>query len=174
MKFVPKLKHLVFFSVIGFVICFDQLTKQYIIAHFKFQESLPVINDFFSITYVRNTGAAFGILSTWDPAYRIPFFIVVPLIALGFVWYLFRQIKETDILGATVLAAIVGGAIGNLIDRVVYNYVIDFLDFYWGILGPHFPAFNVADIAICIGVFFLMIDSYIIEKRSQKDASHSN
>lgn len=160
MKFTPKLKHLVFFAVVGFIVSLDLLTKQLVVHHFRYGETMPILGELFSLTYVRNTGAAFGILAEWDPAYRIPFFVIVPLIAMGVVWYAFRRIPDEDTAGATVLAMVVGGAVGNLIDRVAYGYVIDFLDFHWGFSGPHFPAFNVADITICVGVFFLIIDSY--------------
>ena len=174
MKFTPKLKHLVFFSLVGFIVCLDLLTKQLIIHNFRYGETMPVLGEFFSLTYVRNTGAAFGILANWDPVYRIPFFVAVPLIALGVVWYAFRRIPDEELGSASVLALVVGGALGNLVDRLSYGYVIDFLDFHWGFNGPHFPAFNVADIAICVGVFFLILESYLPKKTQKADTEHAS
>jgi signal peptidase II len=169
-SFEIKTKHLVFFSLIGLIVSLDQLTKQLIINLFKYGESVAIIPGFFSLTYVRNTGAAFGMLSQWDAAYRIPFFVAVPMIATGVIGFMFRRIDAEDVGRSAVLAAVVGGAIGNLIDRITYEYVIDFLDFYWGQMGPHFPAFNIADMAICIGVFFLIIDTY----RHNPDAANKS
>ncbi len=170
-QFKIRTKHLVFFSLVGLIVSLDQLTKLLVINTFRYGETMPIIQDYFSLTYVRNTGAAFGILSQWDPAYRIPFFIAVPMLAMGLIGYMFKAIPSDDVCRSVVLASVVGGAVGNLIDRVTYGYVIDFLDFHWGFYGPHFPAFNVADITICIGVFFLIIDTYKGDKRT--DAPHT-
>lgn len=165
-----KFKYLLLLSVSGTIISLDMWTKNLILKHFVLGESLPVFNSFFSITYVRNPGAAFGFLNTWDAKFRIPFFIIVPMLALIFILYFFRKLPESDRLVATGMSLIMGGAIGNLIDRISYNYVIDFLDFYWGSNGPHFPAFNVADSAITVGVAFFIIDMF---KKSKTDASDS-
>lgn len=170
-KFEVKTKHLVFFSIVGLIVSLDQLTKQLIINMFRYGETMPIIQDYFSLTYVRNTGAAFGMLAQWDAAYRIPFFIAVPILAMGIIGYMFKTIAPEDMAKSAILAAVVGGAVGNLIDRVTYNYVIDFLDFHWGFYGPHFPAFNVADIAICVGVFFLILETYRGDKKD--NAPHS-
>jgi signal peptidase II len=120
-------------------------------------ESLPVIDGWFNITYVRNTGAAFGMLANADPAFRVPFFILVPLLALVSIAWLFKKLPAKDLQMAFALALVLSGAIGNLIDRLVYGYVIDFLSFYNHSLGQ-FPAFNVADSAITVGVALLMLD----------------
>ena len=157
MKMALKVKTLVFFSLTGLVIALDQLTKQMVISHFRYGETMPILSDFFSLTRVHNTGAAFSLLAQWDESLRIPFFIAVPLVASVFIGFLFRKLDTDDMQGASILAAVVGGAVGNLIDRVTYGYVIDFLHFHWGAGGPSFPVFNVADCAICVGVFFLII-----------------
>lgn len=160
MKSVMKLKYLVLLSVTGTIIALDQLTKQLITQRFHLGESSPIVPGFFNLTYVRNPGAAFGLLAHLDSSIRIPFFIVVPIIALGVIFYVFRKIEDEDLKLASALSLVIGGAFGNLIDRAAYNYVIDFLDFHYGF--HHFPAFNVADMAICVGVGFLILD--IIQK----------
>jgi len=169
-----KLKHLVLLSVSGTIIALDQLTKQLILEHFHYGESLKIIDGFFSLSHVRNTGAAFGILARWDSGWRIPFFIAVPILALGVIGYIFRKVEDRDLLLSSALSLVIGGAIGNLIDRVAYNHVIDFLDFHWGNFGPHFPTFNVADIAICVGVGLLIIDMFKKEKMARVSSTNSN
>lgn len=139
------------------IILFDQITKQMVIDRFQLGESIVIIPSYFNFTYIRNTGAAFGILATADPAFRVPFFIIVPMIALAAIFAIFRSLSKNDVRNSLALALVVGGAIGNLIDRVAYGYVIDFLDFHWR-YRAHFPAFNIADSAICVGVGMLMVD----------------
>lgn len=138
-------------------IVLDQWTKNIVIRKFQLGESISVIADFFSLTYVQNTGAAFGILAQAHPAFRIPFFIVVPVAALLVISYLFHKLADNDWKMSAALSLVIGGAIGNLIDRVRVGYVIDFLDFHYN-YRYHFPAFNIADSAICVGVGFLVYD----------------
>lgn len=135
----------------------DQLTKRAVQQSFRLGESIPLISGFFNLTYIRNPGAAFGMLAHADPAFRIPFFILVPVVALTAIAYIFRRIPDADWQRSSALALVVGGAVGNLIDRLIFGYVIDFLDFHWQ-YRYHFPAFNVADSAICVGVGVLMLD----------------
>lgn len=155
MKIKPK--YLILAALTAVVILLDQYTKHVVVDRFRYGESIPVISGFFSLTYIRNTGAAFGILAHADPAFRIPFFVIVPLIALVAIGFIFRRIPDGDRKLSTALSLVIGGAIGNLIDRVTLNYVVDFLDFHWK-YEYHFPAFNIADSAICIGVGILMLD----------------
>jgi len=150
-------------------IILDQWTKLIIVDRFRIHDSIPVIKDFFSITYIRNTGAAFGILAQANPAFRVPFFVIVPLVALVAIGYIFRKIPDSDLKLSTALSLVVGGAVGNLIDRLTLGYVVDFLDFHWK-YEYHFPAFNVADTAICIGVGILMLD-LVLQKEGQPHAS---
>ncbi len=164
---------LIFISIV--VVIVDQITKIMVTDRFRLGDSVEVIAGFFSLTYVRNTGAAFGMLNSWDPAYRIPFFISVPIIALVAILFVFRKVSDKDFLLSTALSLVVGGAAGNLIDRVRLNYVIDFFDFYWGVNGPHFAVFNVADAAISVGVFFLIIDIFKKDKTTgQANASDTD
>jgi len=145
----------------------DQWTKQLIDQHFALHESVPLIDNFLALTYVRNKGAAFGILA--DSAFRIPFFITVSLLALvGILWY-YRKIAEEQRLLQWALTLIFSGAIGNLIDRVRFGEVIDFVDAHW--FQYHWPAFNVADSAICVGVTLLLIDLWREEWQKKKAAS---
>jgi signal peptidase II len=152
-----KRKYLILFFLTAVTIVLDQLTKYEIVERFRYGESVPILSGFFNLTYVRNTGAAFGLLAHADPAFRIPFFVIVPIIALVAIAFIFRKIPDRDFKLSSALSLVIGGAVGNLIDRVSLNYVVDFLDFHWR-YQYHFPAFNVADMAICVGVGILMLD----------------
>ncbi len=154
-----KKKYWILAALPSLVLVLDQLTKQLIVNRFHLGESIPVMTGYFSLTYVRNTGAAFGFLATANPAFRIPFFMLVPTLALAVIIQLFRKLPDSDLRTAVALASVMGGAIGNLIDRVRFGYVVDFLDFHWR-YQVHFPAFNVADSAICVGVGLLMLDLF--------------
>ena len=152
-----KRKYFFLSLLTGSVIALDQVTKYFINKNFRLGESIPLVQNFFSLTYVRNTGAAFGLLANADTAFRVPFFVLVPIIALGAIAFIFKKIPSGDVRLSCALSLVVGGAIGNLIDRVYFGFVIDFLDFHWK-YRYHFPAFNVADSAICVGVGILMLD----------------
>jgi signal peptidase II len=132
------------------VVVVDQLTKIIVDRTMPLFHSIPIVNGFFSLTYVRNTGAAFGIFAGSAEIFRRPFLIVVSLFAIGFIFTMLRRLPDNEKGLSTALAFIIGGAIGNLIDRVIYGEVIDFLDCFWG--AYHWPAFNIADSFITIGV----------------------
>ncbi len=154
-----------------FILILDQSTKLYIDANFRLHESVPVIRGLFNLTYVRNKGAAFGILA--DSTVRIPFFITVSIVAmLGILWYI-KQIREDQKLAILSLSLVFSGALGNLIDRIRLGEVIDFLDVFWG--RYHWPAFNVADSAITIGVTLLFIEMWRTERNnSEKNSATAN
>jgi signal peptidase II len=144
------------------ILVLDQATKLYVDANFRLHESVPVIRNFFHLTYVRNKGAAFGILA--DSAVRIPFFIGVSIVAMiGILWYI-KRLRHDQKLALIALSMIFSGAFGNLIDRIRLGEVIDFLDVFWR--SYHWPAFNVADSAITVGVTLLFIDM-VREDRSK-------
>lgn len=149
-------KYLILLSLMGFIVSLDQLTKNAIVNNFRLGESLPVLPAFFNISRVHNTGAAFGLLANLPPNVRDPFFFIVPGITLLVILIVFYKLKENQSVSVYGLSAIVGGALGNLADRIRLGYVVDFLDFHldsqW-----HFPAFNVADAAITTGVGMLML-----------------
>ncbi len=150
------------FAVIAAVgIIIDQITKIYIDRSMKLFDSIPVIENFFHITYVRNKGAAFSFLSS--ASWRLPFFITVSIVAALVILIAFRKLRDDQKLAQTSLALIFSGAVGNLIDRVRMGEVIDFLDAHW--YRHHWPAFNVADSLICVGVFLLAVDMILEERR---------
>jgi len=159
---VSRYRLLLIVSAITLVL--DQATKLFIDSRFALHDSVTVIEHFFNITYVRNKGAAFGILA--DSAIRIPFFIAVStLAAIGILWYI-RQLREDQGLLRLALSLVFAGAVGNLIDRVRLGEVIDFLDVHW--YRHHWPAFNVADSAITVGVALLLLDLWFEERRKKR------
>lgn len=146
-------------STIGIII--DQITKVYIDRSMQLFDSIAIVENFFHITYVRNKGAAFSFLS--NASWRLPFFITVSIIAALVILIAFRKLRDDQRLAQISLAMIFSGAVGNLIDRIRLGEVIDFLDAHW--YRHHWPAFNVADSLICVGVFLLAIDMLLEEKR---------
>jgi signal peptidase II len=140
------------------IVVLDQLTKIIVDRTIPLHHSIPIIDGLFSLTYVRNTGAAFGIFAGSHEAFRLSFLVLVSVLAIGFIIVMLRRLREQETGLITALAFILGGAIGNLIDRVLHGEVIDFLDFYWS--NYHWPAFNLADSFITVGVvitiFYLM------------------
>ncbi len=138
--------------VVGVVL--DQVSKVAIDASMQLHQSFPVIDGLLNVTYVRNRGAAFSFLS--DAAWRLPFFIVVTLIACLVIVVALRKMTQEQTLGQVAVSMVFAGAVGNLIDRVRVGEVIDFIDVYWR--HYHWPAFNVADMLICVGVALVMFD----------------
>jgi signal peptidase II len=139
----------------------DQASKLYIHGSMTLYQSIPVLDGLFNITYLRNKGAAFSFLA--NASWRIPFFITVTLVAAVVILVALRKLREDQRLLQTALAMIFSGAIGNLIDRVRLGEVIDFLDVYWKCY--HWPAFNVADSLICVGVALVALDMLQEERR---------
>jgi signal peptidase II len=161
-------KAIYFFISIFLIIVLDQWTKLLVLANFEYGESVSVIQEFFSLTYVRNTGAAFGFLATANPAFRVPFFLAIPIIAMVVLGFLYRDLPRESRWRSLALGLVTGGAVGNLIDRVRLGYVVDFLDFHYKNVY-YFPAFNIADSAICVGVAILLLST--MEKNSMKEES---
>ena len=148
-------KFLLLICISGALVVFDQLTKLYIHTRFGLGESATVISDFFDLTYVRNPGAAFGFLAQSHPQFREWFFLLLPPIAMIVIIYVLRGVPAKDRLQTLGLSFVFGGALGNYIDRVRYGYVIDFLDLHYKSVY-HWPAFNVADMAIVGGIGILL------------------
>lgn len=142
------------------VLIIDQLTKLVITGNMVLYEDIPVISGFFHITYVRNTGMAWSLLSG-----KQFFLSIMAAIAIGVMVY-YLMYKKPDKLTIVALGLMIGGAAGNLIDRLVLNYVRDFLNFY--IFGYDFPVFNIADCALCIGVGLLILASLLEDKKERK------
>ena len=131
-------------------VALDQVTKVIIDRSLPLYASIPVIENFFSLTYIRNKGAAFGMMAGSEPVLRLSFLLLFSLLAIIFLIVVLLRLPQTEKLLTIALALILGGAIGNLVDRFLYGEVIDFLDFYWW--SFHWPAFNLADSFITIGV----------------------
>jgi signal peptidase II len=148
-------KNILFPAIAVSVIILDQLTKAWILATLMIHEGFPVIDGFFNIVHVRNPGAAFGFLAGVAPLYRSVFFLSVTLAAIILILYFLRASRNDEPLQVVSLALILAGAGGNLIDRVRFGEVVDFLDVYVG--AYHWPAFNVADSAITIGAALLAL-----------------
>ncbi len=141
--------------IAGLVVLADQLTKAAILGQLPLYDSRVVIPGFFSITHIQNPGGAFGLLADQHPLLRRGLFLGVSLVATGVVlWFYHRTPPERRWL-AGAFALILGGAIGNLLDRLRLGQVVDFLDVYVG--QWHWPAFNVADSAITVGVGLFLL-----------------
>jgi signal peptidase II len=152
------------------VLVLDQASKLHIDYHFRLHESVTVIENFLNIVHVRNQGAAFGFLA--DSPFRLPFFITVALVAaVAILWYL-HHLRADQRLLQFALSLVFAGAIGNLIDRIRLGEVIDFIDVHW--YQYHWPAFNVADSAISVGVVLLLIDFWREERRNRKDQAQNS
>lgn len=153
---VPR-KYLILLSFTGLLVALDQLTKNLVVSRLKRPgETLELLSPFLSLTHVHNAGAAFGLLATLPENLREPFFFLVPGLTLAVIFVVFYRLKPEQSLSVFSLSLIVGGALGNLADRVRLGYVVDFLDLHWR-NGWHFPAFNVADSGITAGVFLLLL-----------------
>ena len=146
-----------FFLLSILVALADQLTKAWVMANFAPFESRVIIPGFFDLIYVTNTGAAFGFLAGEPAWWRQFFFCGLALVALLVLFFTYRQVRTRSRLLALAIGLIGGGAMGNLIDRLRFGAVVDFLDFYVG--RYHWPAFNVADSAITIGVALFLFGS---------------
>lgn len=143
------------FVVACLTIILDQVSKRLILNTFQPGEIRPVIDGVFNLTLTFNRGAAFGLWSGLSSGWREVVLAATILVALTFVAYLMTRSHYQTFVAQSSLAAILGGAIGNVIDRVKFGAVVDFLDFYLGTY--HWPAFNVADSAICVGVVLLIL-----------------
>jgi len=138
------------------VLVADQATKAIVQAWMTPGDSKSIDGlPFFALTYVRNTGAAFGVLAAAPPGIRLPLFFVVTVVAVGALVSFLRRTSPDHRWLVGALGGILGGALGNLICRVRYGEVIDFLDVHWG--THHWPAFNVADSAITVGVAIVLL-----------------
>ena len=136
------------------ILSLDQASKLIVDRVMPLHSSIPVVQDLFNLTYIRNTGAAFGIFAGSAAIFRLPFLILFSLLAVGFILLMLKRLHEREKWLITALSFILGGAIGNLIDRLLYGEVIDFLDFYWSRF--HWPAFNFADSFITVGVILTL------------------
>jgi signal peptidase II len=155
------------------ILLLDQWTKSMVVQKLPVYQRLEVIQGFFNLTHVRNTGGAFGIFGGERGGLGSILFVVVSLIAIGAIVFLFLKIKESEKTLALSFSLILSGAVGNLIDRLRYGEVVDFLDFH--LSTYHWPAFNVADSAICIGIGLMALELLKGDrKKSTKPQINSN
>ena len=147
---VPPLGFMPFSMITVVVVLLDQATKLLVLAKIPLYHSIPVIEGFFNLTHIRNPGGAFGFMAAGSQGVRNLLFIGVSIVAMGLIVYFYRSTPKTYPYLASALAMIFGGAVGNLIDRLRFGEVVDFLDVYVG--AYHWPAFNVADSAITVGI----------------------
>jgi len=173
LKRVSIAPHWKWASIISLVIiAFDQLTKRWIDQLLQIGEQRTLIQGFLYLEHVRNPGAAWGFLAKGDIPWRGAFFVSVTILAIGMIVYMINKLARTDKFQISALALILGGAVGNLLDRFFYNEVIDFMLVYLGSFP--WPNFNVADSAISVGVVVMILLSL---KRSpnqptEKSQSH--
>jgi signal peptidase II len=137
------------------VIALDQITKALASGHLLMHEPVPVI-PFFNLNLMHNTGAAFSFLSQAGGWQRWFFVVIAIGVSVALTWWL-RQLQRNQHWLAAALALVLGGALGNVWDRITLGYVVDFVDFYYG--DWHWPAFNVADSAITVGAIMLLLDA---------------
>ncbi|WP_448871997.1 signal peptidase II [Desulfobulbus propionicus] len=159
---------LAFFTIILTVLCLDQASKFWIMHHFVLHESRVVIPDLFNLTYLTNNGAAFSLLAGQPALWRQVFFLGTATVALVCIWVAQRSYGRRSLWYTVALALIAGGAIGNMVDRFRFGFVIDFLDVYVG--SSHWPAFNIADSAITVGVILFIVKNLLFDRKATEQA----
>lgn len=171
-----KNKYIILIILAPLAAALDQLTKWWA-RSLQGEPPITIIESYFHFIYVENRGAAFGLFSDMSPQWRIPFFVIISIVAIIMIFYFFRKVQDSQLVLITALSMVLGGAIGNFIDRIAYNSVIDFID--WHYKQYHWPTFNIADVFICIGVGLLIIEmffgkselSLFAQSAEEKDAS---
>jgi len=151
-----KKNYLLFIGVALIVLLLDQASKWMVVTHIEMHRTLYVIPGFFRLVLVKNRGMAFGIFGQTRSGFYYFFLLATTIGVTGVILFFFFWIKEAQIWLTIGLSLILGGAVGNLVDRLRLRYVIDFLDFF--IKGYHWPAFNVADSAVTVGTFWLLFN----------------
>jgi signal peptidase II len=153
------------------IVLLDQGTKALVVRSLGLHEYLPLVDGLLSLSHVRNRGAAFGILSDWDLPYQTALLSALSLGALVAIAVYFLRLPASARLPRAALALVLGGAVGNLLDRVRLGYVVDFVHVYWR--RYQWPDFNVADSAITVGVTLLVLDILRSPGPSPADAKPS-
>lgn len=160
----------------------DQGTKAWIIDNIMLRRNIPVIPQLFRLTYVQNPGAAWGIMA--DSSIRMPFFIATFCIAMVVILLFVSRVPREHTHLIMGMGSIVGGAAGNFLDRIRFQAVTDWIEFYWGyepIKGMlisifrtnRWPAFNIADVAVVLGLFVILYDMFVLEPRRQREQAAS-
>ncbi|MBI5136837.1 MAG: signal peptidase II [Nitrospirae bacterium] len=140
------------------VVALDQISKEWVLGNMGLHESIPVVPGLFSITSVRNPGAAFGLFSNSGPELRTAFLAGVSVLAVVLLTIYYLRSAPHERVPRLAAALVIGGAVGNLIDRLRFGHVVDFLDIYVG--RHHWPAFNVADSAITVGITLFVLSAW--------------
>ncbi len=151
-------KHLPYVLIAAAALALDQISKYLIEAFIPLGGTISIIDGFFDLTYVRNTGAAWSLFA----GSGMTFFYVITAVALAALVLFYRHTSPRDVLTRCGLALMISGALGNLIDRICFQYVRDFLHFNF--FGYDFPVFNIADSVLCIGVFLIIV-AFVLEER---------
>lgn len=180
-EFIMLKKLKIVFLVAPLIYVLDQYTKWLIVKNIAYGSKIVVLNNFFDIVHVRNTGAAFGMFADSNPMFREPFFYIISVLAIIFLFYFLIQIPDHHQGLPVGIGLIFGGALGNISDRIVRGSVVDFLSFHWytrsidlSFFGKGFhvdlswPSFNVADSAITVGVFWLLVLMSHHERKKEK------
>ncbi|MBI5427336.1 MAG: signal peptidase II [Nitrospinae bacterium] len=152
-----KYLHLLLIS--NAIVILDQFTKFMVNIHIPQYASMPVVDKFFHLTHIRNSGVAFGLFARQSSEYKAWFFILISAVALIAILSFFHHTPDEKKIVQNGLILIFSGAIGNMIDRILYKEVIDFLDFFYN--DYHWPAFNIADSCITAGVGLMMLDLFL-------------
>ena len=152
------------FYVVSSIVLTDQITKAVVAKKLPLYSSVPIIHGFFNLVNYRNPGGAFGLMANQSPVVRGLIFIFISSLSILIIYYFYKKIPLKHYLLRTCFALILGGAVGNMIDRIRFGYVVDFLDFY--IKSLHWPAFNVADSAITVGI--IIFSYHIIFNKTPK------
>ncbi len=162
-------RYLHLFLVSNVLIILDQYTKMWVNTHIPKHRFIMVIDNFFAITHIRNPGVAFGLFADGPSELKTYLFIGFSIIAIVAILIFFHQTPPENKMVRIGLILVFSGAIGNLIDRILYHEVIDFLDFFVG--SYHWPAFNIADSCITIGVLLMFVDLIQARKAPQVEDS---
>ena len=160
-----KRKYRVLLLLCFWILFVDQWTKQAVQQRLVLYQKVEVIHGFFNLVHVRNTGGAFGIFGGEKGGLGSFLFVAVSLIAIGSILFLFVRLKEDERILSLSFSLVLSGAIGNLIDRLRYGEVVDFLDFY--LFSYHWPAFNIADSAICLGIGLMAFELFVRDRKKK-------
>jgi len=147
----------------------DQVSKYFVAKRMVVGQSISLIDGYLRLTYIRNPGAAFGLLSSSSESFRVPFFLSISFLAIAMVLIFYLRSARDNPLLQVGLSLVLGGAAGNLVDRFRFHEVVDFIDLYFR--QYHWPAFNVADSAISIGVAILLLDAVLAARMEKREAA---
>ena len=165
---MKKYKYILIISPI--ILILDQLTKSWAVSTLKGKEEISVITGYFDFIFRQNKGAAWSFLADKPDSFRVPFFIIAIIVALAVVLFLYKNLKDDQIILKIAFSSIIGGALGNLSDRFFRGAVVDFIDWHYKEVY-HWPTFNIADVGLVIAMFLIAYEAFIGENiRKKKEA----